>query len=147
MPRYSDGSRSETMDDAEAKYLQDNRHIAERVLIFLQRRRLLRDRMMDEDYEECRKSAHELSKVFEGEMLTVEGKGFLFRALMDMQTACTNFVSAAGHKSQAFRGDDELFRYHLVVLREVFAQRVGLIVERFDLPATPEIQQIIERAS
>lgn len=59
------------MDDSDAQYLQDNRHIAERLMILLQRRRLLRDRVMDEDYEECRKSAHDLRKVFENEMLTV----------------------------------------------------------------------------
>lgn len=131
------------MDD-EATYLADNRHIAERLMILLQRRRLLRDRIMDEDYEECRKSAHDLRKVFENEMLTVSGGGFLLRALMDLQVACTNFVSAAGQKSEAFRRDDDLFRYHLVVLREIFAQRVALIVEKFDLLITPEIQEMID---
>ncbi len=131
------------MDD-KATYLADNRHIAQRLMILLQRRRLLRDRIMDEDYEECRKSAHDLRKVFENEMLTVSGGGFLLRALMDLQAACTNFVSAAGRKSEAFRRDDDLFRYHLVVLREIFAQRVGLIVEEFDLLVTPEIQEVID---
>lgn len=92
----------------------------------------------------CRKSAHDLRKVFESEMLAVRGRGFLLRALMGLQAACTSFVSAAGRKSEAFRRDDELFRYHLVVLREVFAQRVGLIVERFNLIVTPEIQEIID---
>jgi hypothetical protein len=132
------------MQDDEARYLQDNHHIAERLIKLLQRRRLLRDRVMDEDYEECRESAHDLRKVFENEMLAITDGGFLLRAITDMQTACTNFVSAAGRHSEAFRRDDELFRYHLVVLREVFAQRVKLIVERFDLRPTPEVQAIID---
>jgi hypothetical protein len=132
------------MQDDEARYLQDNHHIAERLIKLLQRRRLLRDRLMDEDYEECRESAHDLRKVFENEMLAITDGGFLLRAVTDMQTACTNFVSAAGRHSEAFRRDDELFRYHLVVLREVFAQRVKLIVEEFDLRVTPEVQAIID---
>jgi len=134
------------MDDEEAKYLQENRHIAERLVKLLQRRRLLRDRVMNEDYEECRKSAHDLRKVFENEMLAVTSGGFLFRALTDMQPACTNFVSAAGRKSAAFKEDDELFRYHLVVLREIFARRVSTIVDRFGLAVTPEIQQVMDFA-
>jgi len=134
------------MDDEEAKYLQENRHIAERLIKLLQRRRLLRDRVTDEDYEECRESAHELRKVFENEMLAVTSGRFLLCALTDMQTACTNFVSAAGRNSVAFKKDDELFRYHLVVLREVFAQRVRMIVDRFDLQVTPEIQQVMDFA-
>jgi hypothetical protein len=134
------------MQDDEALYLQENHHIAERLIKLLQRRRLLRDRAIYEDHEECRESAHDLRKVFENEMLAVTDGGFLLRAITDMQTACTNFVSAAGRHSEAFRRDDELFRYHLVVLREVFAQRVRLIVETFDLQVTPEIQQVIDFA-
>lgn len=132
--------------DEEAKYVQENRHIARRLTILLQRRRLLRERFTQEDYEECRKSAHELRKVFENEMLAETGNGFLLRALIDMQSACTNFVSAAGTKSANFRQDDELFRYHIVVLREVFAQRMRLIVAKFDLDVTPEVSEIINFA-
>lgn len=132
------------MQDDEARYLQDNHHIAERLIKLLQRRRLLRDRLMDKDYEECRESAHDLRKIFENETLAITDGGFLLRAVTDMQSACTNFVSAAGRHSEAFRRDDELFRYHLVVLREVFAQRVKLIVEKFDLGVTPEVQAIID---
>lgn len=134
------------MQDDDARYLQDNHHIAERLVKLLQRRRLLRDRVMDEDYEECRESAHDLRKVFENEMLAVTDGGFLLRAITDMQTACTNFVSAAGRHSEAFRRDDELFQYHLTVLREIFARRVRLIVENFDLHVTPEIQQVMDYA-
>lgn len=129
--------------DEEANYLQTNRHIALRLTKLLQRRRLLRDRIGQEDYEECRKSAHQLRKVFENEMLAEQGNGFLLLAITDMQNACTTFVSAAGRNSENFRQDDELFRYHLVVLREIFAQRLGLIVDKFDLPVTPEVQQIV----
>ncbi|WP_137123472.1 hypothetical protein [Segeticoccus rhizosphaerae] len=134
------------MDDDESRYIQDYRHIAERLVKLLQRRRLLRDRLLAEDYEECRESAHDLRKVFENEMLAVTDRGFLLAAITDMQTACTNFVSAAGRDSANFRRDDELFRYHLIVLREVFAKRLRLIVEKFDLQVTPEIQAVINFA-
>ncbi|MGR0220873.1 hypothetical protein [Agromyces sp. ZXT2-6] len=132
--------------DEEANYIQANRHIAIRLTKLLQRRRLLRDRLNQEDYEECRRSAHELRKIFENEMLAENGAGFLLHAMTDLQNACTTFVSAAGRNSENFKRDDELFRYHLVVLREVFAQRMSLIVERFDLPISTEVQQIISFA-
>ncbi len=132
------------MDYPDATYLQDNRHIADRLMIRLVKPRLLRDRFSDEDYEECRKSADRLRKVFESEMLAIQDGGFLLRAVMDLQRACTNFVSAAGRKSEVFREDHELFRYHLTVLREVFAQRVTKIVETFDLQVPFEVQQIMD---
>lgn len=131
------------METPDPTYIADNRHIAERILVRLMRPRLLRDRLSDESYEACRKSADDLRHIFESEMLAIRGGGFLLRAVMDMQKACTNFVSAAGRKSEVFKGDDDLFRHHLTILREVFAQRVTAIVETFDLQAPAEIQQIM----
>ncbi len=125
-------------------YLHDNRHIAERLLIFLEGRRLLRDRISDEEQVYCRKSANELRKILENEMLNVQGRGFLLEAIRDLRRACTNFVSAAGPNSRAFKDDEALFRYHLEILREAFAQRVKLIVDTFDLQPTADLQQIMD---
>lgn len=133
-----------TPDDLDPTYIADNRRIAQRLLILLQRRRLFRDRFSDEDHQYCRKSAADLSKVLEAEMLTIEDGGYLQQVLTELQRACVIFVSAAGAKANNFRDDDELFRYHLNVLREVFAQRVGRIVDAFGLPVTPEIQNLID---
>ncbi len=127
-------------------YLQNNRHIAERLLIFLEGRRLLLDRITGEDQVYCRKSADALRKVLENEMLNVKDGGFLLEALRDLRRACTNFVSAAGAESQAFKDDDLLFRYHLEILREAFALRVVRIVNEFDLRPTPEVQEIMSYA-
>ena len=134
------------MQNSDMTYLQNNRHIAERLLIFLEDRRLLRDRMSDEDQAYCRKSADALRKVLENEMLNVQNGGFLLDALRDLRRACTNFVSAAGPRSQAFKEDETLFRYHLDILREAFALRVRKIVMEFDLQPTPEIQHIMQFA-
>ena len=90
------------MDDTEARYIQQNLHVAERILIFLQDRRILRSRVHEEDFEECRISAMDLRRVLEAELLTVQDKGFLFIALSDMQKACRIFVDAAGSSSRTF---------------------------------------------
>jgi hypothetical protein len=132
------------MHQPDMTYLQNNRHIAERLLVFLEDRRLLRDRMSDEDQVYCRKSADALRKVLENEMLNVQHGGFLLDALRELRRACTNFVSAAGPKSQAFKEDNALFQYHLEILREAFAQRVRRIVTEFDLRPTPEVQEIMD---
>lgn len=124
-------------------YLAENRQAAEHLLIFLQSRRILRDRVDYEQYEECRKSAHALRGVLEMQMLTVKGGGFLREALDDMQVACTKFVSAAGNKSINFKQDDELFQAALAVLRTVFAQRVASIVDTFGLHVNEQITAII----
>lgn len=127
-------------------YLHDNRHIAERLMIFIEGRRLLRDRMTDEDQVYCRKSAQELRRILENEMLTVKGGGVLLDAIRDLRKACANFVSAAGPKSKAFKEDDVLFRYHLELLRETFAQRVTLVVDVFDLQPSTELEEIMQCA-
>lgn len=132
------------MDDVEMQYIQQNLHLAERLLVFLQDRRLLRTRAHDEDFESCRESAQELRKVLEAELLAVRGKGFFFEALSDMQKACRIFVSAAGTNSQDFRRDPRLFVTHLNILRDVFSQRVRLIVERFDLTVSDELQALLD---
>lgn len=131
------------MDSVDFAYLQNNRHIAERLLVFLEDRRLLRERDILEDYVYCRKSADALRQVLGNEMLLVHDGGVLLDVLRDLRRACTNFVSAAGPKSQSFKDDDSLFRYHLEMLREVFGQRVRLVVEIFGLSPSPEIKQII----
>jgi hypothetical protein len=127
-------------------YYQRNVLTAERLLIFLEDKRLLRDRFDLEDEEHCRRSADALRGVLEGEMLTVQGRGMLLSALQDMRRACTTFVTAAGPKAKWFKKDDELFRHHLVILRTVFAQRVGLIAEQFELRPSDEVRQIIDFA-
>lgn len=134
------------MPEPDVGYLQNNRHIAERLLIFLEDRRLLRDRMGDEDQVFCRKSAAALRKVIENEMLNVQDGGFLLDVLRDLRRACTNFVSAAGPKSRAFEEDVALFQYHLQILREVFGQRVRRIVQEFDLRPTDEVREIMNFA-
>lgn len=131
------------MTQPDPVYIANNRRIAERLLILLQRRGLLQDRISDEDQEHCRRSADDLRRVFEAEMLLVEDGGFLLDILAALQRACTVFVRAAGPKAKSFKQDDELFRYHLVVLREVFAKHVGQVVDVFGLTVTPEIQAIL----
>ena len=80
-------------------------------------------------------------------MLNIQDGGFLLDALRDLRRACTHFVSAAGPRSQAFKEDDALFRYHLEILREAFAHLVIRIVSEFDLSPTPEVRQIMDFAS
>lgn len=59
------------MHEPDMAYLQNNRHIAQRLLVFLEDRRLLRERMTDEDQVHCRKSADALRNVIGNEMLNV----------------------------------------------------------------------------
>jgi hypothetical protein len=125
-------------------YYQKNLHTAHQLLIFLEDKRLLTGRFGREDEEYCRRSAHTLRGVLEGQMLTVQGGGMLLTALRDMRRACTTFVTAAGPKAKVFEKDNELFRQHLMILRTVFAQRVGLIAEEFELETSDEIRQIID---
>lgn len=132
------------MTEPSPAYVTENRRIAERLLKLLQRRRLLHDRLSPEDEEYCRRSADDLRKVFEVEMLAFEGGGFLWDTLVTLQRACTMFVRAAGPKAKSFKQDNDLFLYHLVVLREIFAIRVGRVVEVFGLQVTPEIQAILD---
>ncbi|MFD7023434.1 hypothetical protein [Promicromonospora sukumoe] len=131
------------MNDAEAQYIQQNLHVAERLLIILQDRRLLRSRVHEEDFEECRKSAHELRKVLEAELLSMNNRGFLFTALSDMQGACRAFIDAAGSSSQNFRRDPNRFITQLNALRVVFSRQVRLVVERFELPVSWEMRDLL----
>ena len=131
------------MEPLDQAYLTQNRHRAQRLLILMQRRRLLRERFHEEDEEYCRRSAADLRQVLEAEMLAVADGGFLLTVLMELQRACTNFVRAAGGQAKNFKEDPELFQYHLVDLREVFAQRLERVLDTFQLPATDEIQQVI----
>jgi galactokinase len=132
-----------SVEEVTRAYIEQNRQAAENLMIFLQSRRLLRDRYQ-EDFEECRKSAHTLRRVLENVMLTVKGRGMLLEALTDMQRACTAFVSAAGRKSENFKQDGELFTAAHRSMRLVFAHRVRLIVDVFELSANREIQAIME---
>ena len=131
------------MDDAERKYLLDNTAVARELLTRLERRRLLRDRSLDEDYELCRRSADELRGVLEELMVKVQDDGFLMDALREMQAVCTNFVSAAGIDSEVFWREHVLFWDHLAQLRDVFARNVGLVVTEFNLRPTSNIGQVI----
>ncbi|MFI6832803.1 hypothetical protein ACIBG5_37210 [Kribbella sp. NPDC050241] len=130
--------------DLDPTYIADNRRFAERMLILLQSRRLLRDRFSDEDQEYCRRSADDLRKALQAEMLAIEDGGYLLTVLTDLQRCCTTFVSAAGSKAKNFRHDHELFAFHLGMLREVFAQWVRHVVDGFALSVTPEIQEIMD---
>ena len=112
------------MDDAERKYLLDNTAVARELLTRLERRRLLRDRSLDEDYELCRRSADELRGVLEELMVKVQDDGFLMDALREMQAVCTNFVSAAGIDSEVFWREHVLFWDHLAQLRLAIHQSV-----------------------
>ena len=132
------------MTSLDMDYFQMNLLIAQRLLIYLEDRRLLLGRFNAEDQEYCRRSADDLRGVLGGEMLAVRDGGMLLAALRDMRRACNIFVSAAGPEAKEFKTDDDLFSYHLVILRTVFAQRVGHIVEEFELDATDEVKQIIQ---
>lgn len=131
------------MTTLDMDYFQKNVRAAERLLIFLEDKRLLRERFSREDEEYCRRSADALRGVLEAEMLTVQGRGMLLSALQDMRRACTIFVTEAGPKAKWFEQDDQLFSHHLVILRTVFAQRVRLIAEEFELNPSAEVMQII----
>ena len=124
-------------------YVADNRRHAERLLILLASRRLLRDHHSDEDVGHCRESSQELRKALESQMLTLAEGGFLEQILSDLQRACTNFVSAAGRNSANFSKDKDLFRFQLDSLREVFAQRLRQVVDVFGLSPSAEIQEIM----
>jgi hypothetical protein len=132
----------EKMTGPDANYLAKNRRIAERLLILLEDRRLLRERVRPEGRRECMMSAQTLRKVLENEMLTVSDKGFLLQDLRDLRTACTNFVSMAGPDATAFEDDEALFFHALTTLRAVFAQRLSRIIESFDLEVSEEIRDI-----
>jgi hypothetical protein len=124
-------------------YINENLQTADALLVYLENKRVFQDRGYAEDFEECRRSAHKFRTTLETLALTVKGAGFLRQALLDMQKACRNFVTEAGHKSEAFKNDPQSFELQLHLLRIVFAPRVGRIVEVFDLPTTDAIDSII----
>lgn len=132
-----------TTDDVTLQYIADNRRQAERLLILLASRRILRERHSDEDFEHCRESAQRLRTALEGQMMALPESGFLEQILRDLQRACTNFVSAAGSHSKHFVADPALFRFHLDNLREGFALRLQRVVDVFGLRPEPEIQRIM----
>lgn len=134
-------------ENLNVQYVENNRQIAKRVLIFLEDRRVLTERIHIENFEECRRSAHDIRGLLQNELIAISGKGPLSVDLSDMQKACRNFVSAAGTNSVNFRRDGSLFNGHMTSLREIFAQRIRHIAEVFDESPGPQLQELLNSVS
>lgn len=132
------------MGNVDKGYIVDSRRHSERILTVLEDRRLFRDRANIEDCEFCRRSAQEIRRILEAQMLTIEAGGFLREMLGDLRRACGIFVDAAGRDAIHFRNDFQLFEDHLRELRIAVAQRVTRIVDEFELTVSQEIQRVMD---
>lgn len=107
---------------------------------------LLMERFDNEDAEHCRSSAQRLRYSLENDKATVRGRGPLYEAIEDLEGACRRFGHAGGHDAVAYSQNPESFLHSLSTLRRIFAQRLGMIAEMFDLTPSPEVRRLIDDA-
>lgn len=134
------------MSGYDANYVAATRHIVDRLLILLDGKLILTDDPHREDPENCRESAQDLRGVLTAEMLLLAKGGPLLEDLRALRMVCENFVKAAGQNSARFGSDPSLFWHHLTVLRELFSQRLGILVDEYGVVVTPRLQALIDLA-
>jgi hypothetical protein len=125
-------------------YIQSSRSIAQRVLVFLEGRRVLHGSRSADDEDHCRRSADEIRRRLEPEI--VAGSGPLQDCLRKMRRAAVLFVGHAGPDARHFTNHPAEFRDALDALRDAFGPEVGWLASSYGIDIEPQLAEIIPGA-
>lgn len=127
------------------EYVQSNKDLARRVVVFLEDRRVLtgnphRDL---EDADFARLSADSIRNFMTAEIFNVKDGGELEAAFKSIRNACKAFVDGAGTHSIKYQNDARYFHAMLTSMRQTVGQELGWLAEDYGIKLTPEVQAIV----
>jgi hypothetical protein len=128
------------------EFVDSDKELARRAIVFLENRRLLFGLRHLEDEMECVKSAIEIRHELTALIPATRPGGGLEQSLRAMRAACIQFVNAAGPGAMNFRGwhGDSAgpFGQALGELRSLMGIQIALVVSRYDLEIEEELASI-----
>jgi hypothetical protein len=125
------------------EWIPSDQDLARRIVLFLEDRRVLYATEGREDFEACRRSAHEIRSILTLELMNTSAGGHLEATLKRMRAASRAFVDAAGMKSTNFKKDGSYFTACLQAYRDVIGRELGLLALDYKLPLPPALQAIV----
>ena len=128
------------------EYIATNKDLAQRVIDFLEDRRVLTEPNEGrEDGEFCRRSAEKIRNILTNEIAiaNLQGGGPLKLSLKRIQAACRAFITSAGKDGIEFMQDHLVFMANLVAFREVVGFEIRKMIELFHVDVSPQLMAIV----